>query len=261
MKKLKNIAANKKYFFPLLSAVLFFCIWEGLVKITGIEPWILPAPSSIFQSLYLQRAILWIHTVTTLWEASLGFLIAIVFSFLLAFLMDSVTWIKQLLYPLLIISQTIPIITIAPLLVIWFGYDLLPKIFVVILVCFFPITISLLQGLDSADPETISLFKIMGANRYQIFRLVKLPGSLPNIISGLKISATYSIMGAVIGEWLGAKAGLGEYMRRSMRSFSVAQTFAAILVITLLSFIFLAIIEVFAYYKMPWNRKKPSWME
>lgn len=258
---MKNIVTHKKYIFPVLSIILFFLIWEAIVNMVGIEPWILPSPSNIFLSLYSQRSILWMHTTTTLWEASLGFGIAIVFSFFLAFLMDSVSWIKQLLYPLLIVSQTIPIITIAPLLVIWFGYDLLPKVFVVVLVCFFPITISLLQGLDSADPETISLFKIMGANRYQIFRLVKLPGSLPNIISGLKISATYSIMGAVIGEWLGAKAGLGEYMRRSMRSFSVAHTFAAILVITLLSFIFLAMIELFAYYKMPWNRKKPSWME
>jgi ABC-type nitrate/sulfonate/bicarbonate transport system permease component len=261
MKKLKNTVTNKKSLFPLLSIFFVLVVWEFIVWIYKIVPWILPSPSLVLISLFQQKNVLWMHTKITLIEASIGFIIAIIFAFILAFLMDSVSWIKKSFYPLLIISQTIPIITIAPLLVIWFGYDLAPKIFVVILVCFFPITINLLQGLESADPETISLLKIMGANRYQLFRYIKLPGALPGIFSGLKISATYSIMGAVIGEWLGAKSGLGEYMRRSMRSFSVANTFASIVVITLLSFIFLSIIQVIEYWKMPWNRKHPSWMD
>jgi ABC-type nitrate/sulfonate/bicarbonate transport system permease component len=261
MKKLKNTVINKKTFFPLISIFFLLVLWETIVRIYHIAPWILPSPSLILISLYQQKTILWMHTKITLLETSIGFIIAIILSFFLAFLMDSILWIKKSLYPLLVITQTIPIITIAPLLVIWFGYDLAPKIFVVILVCFFPITINLLQGLESADPETISLLKIMGANRFQMFHYIKLPSALPGIFSGLKISATYSIMGAVIGEWLGAKSGLGEYMRRSMRSFSVANTFASILVITILSFVFLAIIQGIEYWKMPWSRKRPSWMD
>jgi ABC-type nitrate/sulfonate/bicarbonate transport system permease component len=260
MKKFKNIV-NKKTLFPLFSILFLVVSWELIVRIYDLVPWILPSPSLILVSLFQQRTIIWMHTKITLFETSIGFIIAILLSFVLAFLMDSMLWFKKSLYPLLIITQTIPIITIAPLLVIWFGYDLLPKIFVVILVCFFPITINLLHGLESADPEAISLLKIMGANRYQIFRFIKLPSALPSIFSGLKISATYSIMGAVIGEWLGAKYGLGEYMRRSMRSFSIANTFASILVITLLSFVFLGIVQSIEYWTMPWNRKHPSWIE
>lgn len=261
MKKSKSTVTNKKTFFPVLSILSVLFIWEYSVRLYRIVPWILPSPSLILRSLFQERDILWMHTKITLIEALIGFGIAILFAFILAFLMDSVSWLKKSIYPLLIISQTIPIITIAPLLVIWFGYDMAPKIFVVILVCFFPITINLLQGLESADPEAISLLKIMGANRSQIFFYIKLPSALPGLFSGLKISATYSIMGAVIGEWLGAKNGLGEYMRRSMRSFSVANTFASIVVITLLSFMFLGVIQSIEFWKMPWNRKRPSWME
>jgi ABC-type nitrate/sulfonate/bicarbonate transport system permease component len=261
MRKPKNIVMNRKILLPIISFFFLLFFWEGVVRVYRIDPWILPAPTKVLASLYQQRANLWMHTKVTLMETSIGLSIAILLSFFLAFLMDSYAWIKKIFYPLLIISKTIHIITIAPLLVIWFGYDLAPKIFVVILVCFFPITINLLHGLESADPEIMSLLKIMGAKRYQLFRYVKLPGAMSNVFSGLKISATYSIMGAVIGEWLGAKAGLGEYMRRSMRSFSVANTFAAIVVITLLSFIFLAMIQLFEYWTMPWKKKRPLWME
>lgn len=260
MKKHKNIV-NRKSFFPHFSILVLLILWESIIRIYHVVPWILPSPSLILVSLIQQKNIIWMHTKITLFETLLGFSIAILMSFILAFMMDSIDWFKKSMYPLLIISQTIPIITIAPLLIIWFGYDLLPKIFVVILVCFFPITVNLLHGLESADPETIALLKIMGANRYQIFRYIKLPNAFPGIFSGLKIAATYSIMGAVIGEWLGAKAGLGEYMRRSMRSFSVANTFAAIVVITLLSFLFLAIIQGIEYWKIPWSRKSPSWID
>ena len=261
MRKFVNTVINKKTLFPFYSLFFLLTSWELVVHFYHIVPWILPSPSLILSSIFQQRRVLWMHTQITLLETIIGFFIAIFFSFILAFLMDSIPWIKKALYPLLIISQTIPIITIAPLLIIWFGYDLAPKVFVVILVCFFPITINLLHGLESADPEAISLLKIMGANRFQIFRFIKLPSSLPGLFAGLKISATYSIMGAVIGEWLGAKNGLGEYMRRSMRSFSIANTFAAIVVITILSFIFLIIIQLIEYWKMPWNRKRSSWID
>lgn len=244
-----------------LPTIIFMFLWELIIHQFKIAPWILPSPSQIFVSLFEQRFLLWSHTKVTLFESVIGFGIAVLLSFIIAFLLDLTPLVKKVVYPFLIISQTIPIITIAPLLVIWFGYDLAPKIFVVILVCFFPVTINMLHGLESVDPEIIALLKIMGANKQQIFRYVKLPNSLNGFFSGLKISATYSIMGAVIGEWLGAKAGLGEYMRRSMRSFSVDRTFSAIVVITALSFALLLCIRWIEFMSMPWLRKKPSWME
>lgn len=261
MKKFTNTDRIKSAVTIFLPPMFFLLLWEGIVWQFKIVPWILPPPSQIVKSLIDQRFLLWTHTKVTLYESVIGFAIAVLLSFLIAFIMDLTPMIKKAVYPFLIISQTIPIITIAPLLVIWFGYDLAPKIFVVLLVCFFPVTINLLHGLESVDPEVISLLKIMGANKWQIFRFVKLPNSMNGIFSGLKISATYSIMGAVIGEWLGAKAGLGEYMRRSMRSFSVAKTFAAIVIITVLSFAMLQCIRLFEFWSMPWTRKKPSWMD
>ena len=170
------------------------------------------------------------------YEAIIGFTLSIAFAFALAWLMDSVSLVRRALYPLLVTSQTIPIISVAPLFLIWFGYGLVPKVLVVVLVCFFPVVVSFLQGLAAVDTEMIDLLRSMGAPPLLIFRLAKLPAALPMFFSGLKIAATYSIMGAVIGEWLGAEAGLGYYMTLSQRSFLTARVFAIIAVITVLSF-------------------------
>jgi len=162
--------------------------------------------------------------------------------------------VKRLIYPLIVASQTIPIISVAPLFIIWFGYGMLPKIIVVFLVCFFPVTISLLGGLAAVDREYIELFRSMQAGRVDIFRMVKLPLALPAFFSGLKISTAYSVMGAVIGEWLGAKQGLGTYMTLSQRSFEVDRVFAAILAVTLLSAVLFAAVVLIERLVIPWKR-------
>jgi ABC-type nitrate/sulfonate/bicarbonate transport system permease component len=150
---------------------------------------------------------------------------------------------------------------VAPLLIIWFGYDILPKVLVVALVCFFPITVSTVEGLDNIDQDMVKLLVTMGATPGQILRLVKFPGALPSFFAGLKISATYSIMGAVIGEWLGGSKGLGIYMTRSMHSFLTERVFASIVVITAMSLILVGIIELIARLTMPWLYQKKSWQQ
>jgi ABC-type nitrate/sulfonate/bicarbonate transport system permease component len=194
------------------------------------------------------------HITVTLSESITGFVLAVILSLAIAAAVDASSFLRKAVYPLLIISQTIPIILLAPLLAMWFGFGLLPKIVVVILVCFFPVALSLIEGFQSVDRDMINMFKSMGASGFKIFRILKLPASAPHFFSGLKIAATYSIMAAVIGEWMGGSRGLGVYMIRVKHSFSYDRVFATILIITVLSILVFNIISVIQYIVMPWER-------
>ncbi|TEB07590.1 putative aliphatic sulfonates transport permease protein SsuC [Pelotomaculum schinkii] len=240
--------------FPLGFVVLLLVTWEYLVRWKAVQEWILPGPALIARTLADNLPLILKHTQTTLMECLAGFTLAIILSFVLAFVMDEVPLLRRALYPLLIASQTVPIISVAPLFIIWFGYGVMPKIIVVILVCFFPIALSLLGGLAAVDREYLELFRSMKATRLDIFRMVKLPLALPSFFSGLKIAASYSVMGAVIGEWLGAKEGLGMYMTIAQRSFQVDRVFAAILTITVLSAALFALVVLIERLVIPWNR-------
>jgi ABC-type nitrate/sulfonate/bicarbonate transport system permease component len=247
---MKNNLKNKVY--PTVFFIVLIIIWEGISRLNVLPQFILPSPSKILISLFINFRAMQNHILITLYETLIGFSIAIFLSVAIAILMDAILTLKKTLYPLLIISQTIPIIILAPLFIIWFGYGYLPKIIIVILICFFPITISLLQGLTTVDKEFIDLMRSMGASRYQIYRLVKIPSAMPNFFSGLKIAATYSIMGATIGEWVGGKNGLGVYMIRAKHSFATDRVFASIIIITVLSILLLKIIEFTEKKYMPW---------
>ena len=196
------------------------------------------------------------HTGVTFFEGMTGLLVAVFLSLIMAVVMDQFPVVKKAIYPVLVISQTVPIIVIAPLLAMWFGFGIAPKIFVVVLVCFFPITVNLIEGLQSVDGELINLVRSMGATKSQIFAKIKFPSALPYFFSGLKIAATYSIMGAVIGEWLGGKAGLGVYMLRARHAFALDLVFASILVIVVLSIVLFYGIAGMQRALMPWEKLK-----
>ncbi|MCF6094243.1 ABC transporter permease [Microaerobacter geothermalis] len=255
MRSWLNIGSKRwgSIFLPSFSLLVLLFIWEIVVNMTKIEKWILPSPTIIAQSLWQARELIWQHTIQTLYETVLGLGIAIAAGIAIATLMDLSTWLRKAVYPLLVISQTIPIIAVAPLFLIWFGYGLAPKVIVVALVCFFPITVNLADGYRMVDREMVRLMSSLGASRGQIFRMVKLPSALPFFFSGLRIAGTYSVMGAVIGEWLGASRGLGIFMTRSSQSFLTERVFAAIVVITLLSLWIFALIELLARLTMPWH--------
>lgn len=247
----------------IIPVIFFFSVlalWELAVRISHIEPFILPAPSAILKAFFNIFPLMVKHTKATVYESFIGFTTSIVIAFIMAFVMDSLPIVKKALYPMVVVSQSIPIISVAPLFIIWFGYGLLPKVIVVQLVCFFPVLVSLLEGLSSVDPELLDLLRSMGAGRWKIFEMVKLPAAMPAFFSGLKIAATYSIMGAVIGEWLGAQEGLGVFMLRSQHSFYVDRVFAIILVISALSLTVFAVINLFERLLIPWNYiKEDSW--
>lgn len=251
MKKSINTANRLS---PWITFLILLAVWELIVRIKNIPRYILPGPADIFDSLLASYKLIAFHTATTLMEALLGFVFAVITAFLIAFLLNNVKWLNQAIYPIIIVTQTIPVITLAPLFLIWFGWGLLPKIIVVILVCFFPVVINLLKGLNSVDPDLINLFRSMGAGRLATFKMVKLPAALPGFFSGLKISASYSIMAAIIGEWLGAKQGLGYFMTLSQKSFRVDKVLAAVVVISVLSLLIVKLIDLVEWITVPWNR-------
>lgn len=252
---MKKLANTESKFIPVTFLGLLLLIWQIIVDKGVIARYILPAPKDILVTLIKILPQIKEHIFTTLYEALLGFFISIIFAMILAIIMDNVKFIKSALYPLLVISQTIPTIALAPLFILWFGFGKLPKIIVVVLVCFFPIIINMLQGLESVDEDMINLLKSMGANKIQIFKMIKFPGAIVSFFSGLRIAATYSIMGAVIGEWLGGKTGIGVYMIRVKNSFALDKFFAAIVIIVVLSITIFKIISLIEYISMPWKRE------
>ncbi len=247
---MRNNIKNK--FYPIIFFIMLLVIWEAISRFEIFPPFILPSPSSIILSLITNFTSMQYDILITIYEALTGFIIAIILSVLIAVAMDSIKSFKKTLYPILIISQTVPIIIIAPLFIIWFGYGYAPKVVIVTLICFFPITISLLQGLANVDSEHIDLLRSMGANKLLIYKFVKIPSARPSFFSGLKIAATYSFMGATIGEWVGGQSGLGVYMIRAKQSFETNRVFAAIIIITILSILLLKIIEFIEKKNMPW---------
>ncbi|KUO51772.1 MAG: ABC transporter permease [Desulfitibacter sp. BRH_c19] len=264
MKRWVNTSWVKTGISPsFLFMVLLIFIWEFMIKIIKLPEYILPAPTSIAISLINNFTLLLSHTKTTFLTAIVGLSMSIIVALILSVVMDKVKTIKKVLYPLLIVSQTIPIIALAPLMIIWFGLGILPKILVVALVCFFPIVVNLVNGLENVDSELMELMKVMGVSPAMIFTTVQFPSVLPYFFSGLKISATYSVMGAVIGEWLGASSGLGIYMTRAMHSYNTSNLFAAILIVVLLSIFLFKIVDLLAWISMPWNRaeEQTSWEE
>lgn len=251
MRKWENIRDKT---IPLIFIVIIIILWQLIVDQGIVARYILPSPFDIIKVCVTVFPTITGHIFTTLQEALVGLAVAIALSLILAVLMDNFLLIKKALQPLLVISQTIPIMVLAPLFAMWFGFGILPKIIVVILVCFFPIVISLLEGLNSIDQDLLNLMKSMKANRWQIFYLAKFPASLGSFFSGLKIAATYSVIGAVIGEWMGGKSGLGVYMTRVRQSFALDKVFATILIIIALSMVLFKLIELVQFLVMPWKR-------
>lgn len=227
-------------------------IWEWLVWLFTVPGWILPAPSVIGLAFWERRDLLGSHVGQTMTEVVLGMGVAITTGLALAALLDFSPWLRRGIYPLLVISQTIPILALAPLLIIWFGFGMMPKVIVVTLFCFFPIAINTTDGLAAAEPELIDLFRSMGASWLQIWQKVRLPAALPYFFSGLKIAATYSVVGAIVGEWVGAKQGLGIYMLRSSASFKTDQVFSAIAISSFLSILLFLTVFALERWTMPW---------
>ena len=241
---------------PLIGVTIIILIWHILAS-CGIMPgYMMPGPLKVLKTFCKDFDVMAYHGIATVYEAVLGVLIGIIISMVIAILMDSCKWVRNSLYPILVVSQTIPSIAIAPLLLLWFGYGTLPKIILIVVTTFFPITVSLLEGFAMADKDSMNLLKSMGARKFEQFIHVKFPGALGHFFAGLKISVTYSVIGAVISEWLGGDRGLGVYMTRVRRSFAYDKMFAVIIFIALLSIILMLLVSLIKWLSMPWERNR-----
>lgn len=239
---------------PLLAALTLLGVWEAYARASGVPPQILPPPTRIAAaSLGALDVLVW-HATQTVAETLAGFVLAILVATLFAGLMDVVPSARRALLPLLVASQTVPIVALAPLLVLWFGFGALPKVLVVLLVCFFPMVVAAAQGLSATDPELVKLYRTFGASRMQLFRLVRVPTALPALFAGMRIAATYSVIGAIFGEYVGAERGLGIFLQTAKNAYRTDLVFGAIGLTALLSLSLYGLVVLAERVAAPWAR-------
>lgn len=238
---------------PALVLAALVGIWQLVVALRGVEPYLLPAPSRIVAAFSGIEGTLAGDVVTTLEEAAYGLLVGAAVGAALAVAIAALPIVERALYPLLVGSQTIPMIVLAPLLVLWFGYGLTPKVVVVALIVFFPVVVSTVAGLAGVDREMVDLVRSMGASRWQVLRMVLAPAAVPAFFAGLRISAAYAVAGAVVGEWVGASSGLGLFIDRSKASFRVDRVFVAVVIVALLSMALFWLVGLAARLASPWR--------
>lgn len=248
------IISLQRWIWPFLLLALLFVAWEIAVIITDTPEWMLPRPSAVLATFREDRALLWRHTQVTFVEVLLGFGVALVAGIAIGVAIDGSRLLERALYPLIIASQTIPMVVLAPLLLIWFGYGLAPKVIVAALIAFFPIAVSTVDGLRAADREVMAMLRSFGASGWARFRLAKLPAALPAIFSGARIGVAVSVIAAVFGELVGSSEGLGYLMQRAASQFLTARVFAAIFILSLMGVGLFALISVLERILLPWRR-------
>ena len=248
----------KKYhrnLIPALFLLSLLAVWEGAVRILKIPLYVLPSPVQVIQTLFSELDTLTGHAGVTVAEAVCGMVISLILALILGILMDCFPVIRQGLYPLLVVTQTVPMIVMAPILIIYLGFGMTPKILTVVLMCFFPIAVSFSDGLAQVEEDYVHLVRSYGAGRWMAYRLVKIPAAIPSLLSGLKVAATYSVSGAVVGEWIGSQSGLGYYLLRVKNGYMLDKVFACVLVIIILSLCMNGIIRLWQRASLPYLKQ------
>ncbi len=238
---------------PFIIIIIILILWQ-IMSVIGIIPkFMLPSPLAVVKAFIKDFPLLMLHTKVTLIEAFLGLGIGIILGFVMAVIMDKYDFAYKAIYPVLVITQTVPTVAIAPLLVLWLGYGILPKITLIVITSFFPITVGLLDGFKATDKDALNLMKTMGATPFQNFVLLKIPSSMGYFFASLRISVSYSIIGAVVAEWLGGFEGLGVYMTRVRKSYSFDKMFAVIFFISIISLLLMYLVKKIQILSMPWE--------
>ncbi|NLN64898.1 MAG: ABC transporter permease [Clostridiaceae bacterium] len=238
---MKKWVSTDNFSLPV-SFVILLLLWEIAVYLLKTPEYLIPAPSAVYKAFIEAFPVLMDHTLATFLEVVCGFSLALILSAGISLLMARFKMLYRIIWPYMVISQTIPLYVLAPLFTIWFGFGILPKILIVVLVCFFPITAGFVQGLVSTEPELDELLQVMRATPAQILWKVRVPQAMPHLFSGLKIAAAYSVTGAVLSEWVGAQKGLGIFLTRSMKTYKTSALFADVFIIIILSlFLFFTI--------------------
>ncbi|MDV2683029.1 ABC transporter permease [Alkalihalophilus lindianensis] len=245
----------KKSLAPTLLLLLLLGMWEMIAALIA-KPYLIPGPVAIFHKLIeLNSTLMFIHLPATLEVVLIGLMISTVGGVSVAILMHRFKVVEKALYPLLVVSQTIPIIALAPIFVLWFGYSIWSKVFVTVLITFFPITVNTFDGLKSTPKELRELFLTMKASPVAMFFKLYVPSSMPSFLSGMKVAIPLSVVGAAIGEWLGAEAGLGYFSRRMMTQFDGPGVFAPIVWLSLIGMTGFLLITLLERYLLRWRNQ------
>jgi NitT/TauT family transport system permease protein len=239
---------------PLLLIGGLVLLWELGSIWFEIPDFLLPRPSRILAVTWARRLTLLGHLRITMEEVLLGFLVGALVGYGLALLMFFSKTLRRALNPIVVISQTIPVIALGPILVIWLGYNIWPKIIVVALIVFFPLTVNTFDGLMSCDPDLITLLRSMGASRWQIFMKIQQPNALPYITSASKVAITFSVIGAVVAEWIGSDRGLGAYILQTNAQIRTPEMFSAIFIASMLGIAMFFIAQGIENLLIPWQK-------
>jgi len=240
---------------PSVTLVLvLLALWEGVVWALDVSTFLAPAPSEILRVLIDRQTDLFDASWVTGAEILYGFVYSCLVGMVIALAIERFVWFGQACYPLIVLFQNVPKIALAPLLILWFGYDLLPKILLIVIMAFFPITLNMLVGLRSADANLVALFKSIGASPNQIMWHIKMPASMPMLIAGMKVAITLSVIGAIVGEFVGASAGLGYMIQFASSQMETALVFAALVQVSVMGVIFYYVIEALEWWLLRWAR-------
>jgi putative hydroxymethylpyrimidine transport system permease protein len=243
----------KRWVPPILLLAGLIALWELVVRAADVPDYLFPAPSAVAAALRDDAGTLGDATLVTAREMLLGYLLALVLGLAFAVLLHFSALLRRALLPLLVVSQTVPTVVLAPILAILLGYGIGPKLIVVAIVCFFPIVVNAVDGLRATDPELVRMMRTLHGTRWSLFRRVEFPGALPMIFSGARIAATYAAVGAVFGEWAGSSEGLGFVMLQSQPSLDTAVIFASVAILSLLALALYGAVTLAERLLVPWK--------
>ncbi len=241
---------------PLMLLAVLTGAWEAFARLGGVENYLLPAPSEIATALVEDRELLLPDAWVTAKEVLLGFAIALVVGVAVAIVLHLSPLLRRAVYPLVVASQAVPVMVIAPILVIWFGFGMTPKLIVIALICFFPIAVNTLDGLRSVDADQVKLLRTLGASRAGVLRHLELPSSLPYFFSGAKIAVAVAVIGAVFGELVGSDAGLGHAIQIGTAQLLTARVFAAVLILSIMAIALFALVAALERRAVPWAGRR-----
>jgi NitT/TauT family transport system permease protein len=240
---------------PLVVFVLLFAGWQWLVTVHHVQSFVLPSPSDVLSAARADRSELVSNALYTIWEMVVGFVLGAGVGIVLATVMTHSRLASRGLYPVLITSQTIPPVALAAPLVIWLGYGIWPKVIVTALIVFFPVLVNAYQGFTNVDRDLLTLMRSMNASSWQTFRLVRVPAASPLIFAAMKLAATYSVIGAVFGEWVGSDRGIGVYILQANSRLQTDHVYAAIVVLSLIGIAAFLLVALVEWLATPWKRR------
>ena len=239
----------------LVFSVIVLAIWQAAVAVTGISELLLPSPTQVASALWQDHDLFFTNGLVTVKEILLGFALGAAVGLTLGVALFYSRLLERAIYPWLVASQMVPVAAIAPILVVWFGFTILPKVLVVGLICFFPLVVNTVDGLRSVDPDMVNLMRTMGASKPRIIWIVNIPAALPFVFSGLRIAIALSVVGAVFGEWVGSSEGLGYLMLAFNNQLSTVKLFAAVFVLSVVGVALFFVVGILELVLIPWYRR------